>query len=459
MGNEYTTASQTTEGALTRWNINHAYAYKRQGDGVESLLQYLSSSTSPYPMTPTDSLATVVDLVSIRASANANTVSIISITALPPLTMVPHHTRTKFPPPHHLNVIFLAPLFAFLGILLGVAAAWLWFKLQPLDPHAGRRRKDNLSTVHAPGPDEDVDGERVFSNHHRSIDDVPLFAVGTLSKSRVHGTRYSSMHIREPPTNDSAGIKPLTPFLMGTTQFDSFGNAGSNHDDPFPWTRLPPSSSSTYDVESAGAGASRRSIFDGILKRADGMQYAAVRKHGPSSRTHSRLNSGPSETPVSSLMNFVSSATPLVHKGRRNAVYVPWRSLQGEVQRPARAWFESLGGLVKTTGGASYADASTRTHEVAGDQGAGYVSVETETPRTPISKHRQFSTHRGKDVPPLSSPSYTRPSPSMPTSVWYPPQSPGSPSPLVRSSTGLLSAFTSTHDRRPAHREAQVFCP
>lgn len=458
MGNEYTTASQTTERALTRWDTNRAYAYKRQDGGVESLLQHLPSSTSLYLTTPTDSPAAVVNLVSTRTSVNANTVSIISITALPPLTMVPHRARTKFPPPHNLNVIFLAPLFAVLGILLGVAAARLWFKSQPLDPHAGRGRKDGLGTVHTPGPDEDVDGEREFSNRHGSMDDVTLFAVGTLSKSMVHGTRYSSIHIREPPTNDGAEIKPLTPFLMDATQFNSFGNVGSNHDDPFPWTHLPPSSSSTYDVESTGVGAPRRNIFDRILKRADGMQYAAVRKHDPFSRSHSRLNSGPSETPISSLMNVVSSTTPLVHRGRRNAMYVPWRSLQGEVQRPARAWFESLGGLVKTTGSASYADVSTRTHK--GDQGTVYVSVETETPRTPIPKHRQFSTPRGKtDVAPLSSPSYTRPSPSMPTTMRYPPQSPGSPSPLVRSSTGLLSAFTSTHGKRPTRREAQVFCP
>ncbi|OAX43580.1 hypothetical protein K503DRAFT_765792 [Rhizopogon vinicolor AM-OR11-026] len=294
MGNEYTTTSHMNGGALAH---HYAYyTYERQDDGVNSLLQYLSSS-SPYPTTPTDSLTSVVDLVPTSASADTNA-SIISITALPPLITAPDHTQTKFSSFHHLNFIFLSPIFAVLGIFLGVASSYLWFKFHPLRPDTGSgacglRRRGNgrssgnnleLGAVHVPEPDVDVDSNRAHLNRNEGTEDATPFAVGTTSQSTVHGTRYPlSMHIHEPHASDTTEIKPLpTPFLADATQSDSFWNEGSDHDDSFTWTHLPLSSSGTSDAGWADAGAPQRSMFDMILSHVDGMQYAAIRIHDPS---------------------------------------------------------------------------------------------------------------------------------------------------------------------------------
>ncbi|OAX39068.1 hypothetical protein K503DRAFT_113625 [Rhizopogon vinicolor AM-OR11-026] len=293
------------------------------------------------------------------------------------------------------------------------------------------------------------------------------------------------IHIRGPPTSDSAEIKPLRmPFLVGATQFNLFRNGGSDHDDPFTWTRLPSSYAGTYDEELADIGAPQHSMFDKILTRADRMQYAAVRMHDPSACTHSRINPCPSdtptvrlvkpvriapplaETPTIRIVNTASSTTPLVHGGRSSAVYVPWRLLEGEVQRPARAWLDSPGGAIEAPWSASFGD-NTRKYEVAGNQVIGYASASVgaaaETPRTPASKHSPspFSTPRRKNIPPFSSPSCAQPysSPSTPTinTLWSPPQSPGSPSPLVRSAVPSIG-LPSTHDRGATHRQAQACC-
>lgn len=203
MGNEPVHTLQTTGGVLAHQNIKYAHAYHCQDDGVHSSLPYLPSSTSPYPYAmPADHPTAFVDLISTRASAHkTNPASIVSITALPPLTTDPHHARTKFPHHRHLNIIFLAPLFAALGILLGVGAATLWFKFRPLDLDTGsgmcrlgRRRNGRasrnnleLGPVRVSAPESiDVEDDGVYSNRNRGIEQVTLFDVGAPSKSTVH---------------------------------------------------------------------------------------------------------------------------------------------------------------------------------------------------------------------------------------------------------------------------------
>ncbi|KAG0696625.1 hypothetical protein DFH29DRAFT_193747 [Suillus ampliporus] len=291
MGDEYPTKTSGS-GTLTHWNINYAYAYKRQDDGLTSLSSYLSSSISP-DSTPTDSPTAVLDPASTNASAN--TATIISISALPPLTTTLPHALTKLPYHHRFNVIFLAPLFAVLGIILGVGAASLWWKLRPLGDTGsgvcglggrGNGRGSRISLQPGPayvpapnegdGGDDDVEGTVSYSDRNRSMEEITLFAAGTPSKTTVHGTRYLfPAHMREPATSGGAVIKPLcTPFLIGASKFHSAGNGGPDHGDPFTSTHRP--SSSTYDAERA-ADEPRRSIFNRILNRptpADSRQYA-----------------------------------------------------------------------------------------------------------------------------------------------------------------------------------------
>ncbi|KAG1729349.1 uncharacterized protein EDB91DRAFT_814819 [Suillus paluster] len=442
MGNEYTTKTSGA-GTLTHWNINYAHAHKRQDDGLtSSSSSYLSSSTS-LDSTLTDSPTAVLD----PGSTSANAAAIISISALPPLTTTLPHALAKLPYHQHLNVIFLAPLFAVLGIILGVGAASLWWKSRSPGSGVcglGGRRNGRGSRIslqpgpaYAPAPNEgdgsvnDVEGTVPSSDRNRSMEEVTLFAAGTPSKTTVHGTRYLfPAHMREPTTGSSAVIKPLcTPFLMGASKFHSGGNGDPDHGDPFTSTHRP-SSSGTYDAERADGDEPRRSIFHRILNRptlADSMQYAAVRVHDPSPSTYARLNPAPILTPSIHPANTLNSTTS--HGGRSSAVDVPLRSLdggEGEVQRPVRAWLDTPGGAGETPGGESYGDDKARKYKSTGDKRTAYAPVEADTPRTPVSKVGQFWTppwKKNKTLPLHSSPSPAQPSPST-TRISQPPSSP-----------------------------------
>lgn len=119
MGNEYITQS-SGGGTWTHWNVNYAYPYERQDNGL-TLSESLASST-PLDSSTIDPTAVVAPS---STQASANTATIISITALPPLNTTLPHDVTKASYHQHLNVIFLAPLFAVIGVLLGVCAVSL----------------------------------------------------------------------------------------------------------------------------------------------------------------------------------------------------------------------------------------------------------------------------------------------------------------------------------------------
>ncbi|KIK38119.1 hypothetical protein CY34DRAFT_408359 [Suillus luteus UH-Slu-Lm8-n1] len=472
MGNEHVTQS-SGGGTLTHWNINYAYAYERQDNGLTSS-ESLASST-PLDSATIDSPITVVAPSFTQASAN--TATIISIAALPPLNTTLPHDITKYSYHQHLNVIFLAPLFAVIGVLLGVGAVSLWWKLRKLSnagsgmcglggrkTGSGSRISLEPGPVYAPAPPDegddavfDVEGSEPYSTRNRSMEEVTTFAVGTPSKTTVHGTRYLfPTQMRDTATAGGAVIKPIcTPFIMGVSQFDSAGTGGSDPGDPFTRTHSA-SSSRIYDAERAETGQSRRSMFQRILNRstsANGRQYAAVRTHDSSPRNHPHLNSIPTLAPNIDPTNTANSTTP--HGGRSSAVDVPLRSLEGgaggEVQRPVRAWLDTPEGAVETPRGTRYGDGKSRKYKPTGDQHTGYTPM-TETPRTPVSKVSQFWTPRWKNktVPLLSSPSPTKPSPSTPSIVRSPSQTPRSPSPMPRS-----AVFTSAHEGTSKDRKRQ----
>lgn len=461
-------------GTLTHWNINYVYAYERQDDGPTS------SSYSPSP-TPPDS--TSIDnppsvVTPAPTEASANTATIISITALPPLNTTLPHDVTKVSYHQHLDVIFLAPLFAVLGILLGVGAVSLWWKFRPFGDAGsgvcglGRRKTGSGSRIdlepgpaYAPAPpdegdggvdDDDVEGPEPYSTHHRNMEEVMLFAAGTPSKTTVHGKRhFFPTHMRDQATSGGTVTKPLcTPFLIGASQFDPAWTEGSDRGDPFTWTHG--TSSRVYDTERAMAGQPRRSMFHRILSRSTSVndrQYAAVRTHDPSPSNHPRLNSIPTLAQNIDPANTVNITTP--HGGRSSAVDVPLRSLEGgagrEVQRPVRAWLETPKGVVETPGGARYGHGKSHKLKATDDQHVGYTPM-TETPHTPVSKVSQFWTPRWKNkaVPLLSSPSPAKPSPSTPCNILSPSQTPRSPSPMPRSAVSAL-----THERPYKERKHQ----
>lgn len=471
MENEYATQSGGG-GTLTHWNINYVYAYERQDGGLTS---------SSYPPSSTSLDSTLIDdptsvIAPAFTEASATTATIISITALPPLNTTLPHDVTKVSYHQHLDVIFLAPLFAVLGILLGVGAASLWWKFRQTGDAGsgicglGGRKTGGGSRInlepgpaYAPAPPDegdggvdDVEGPGPHSTRNRSMEEVILFAASTPSKTTVHGTRYLfPTHMRDQATSDDTVTKPLcTPFLIGANQFNSAGAGGSDHGDPFTWTHS--ASSSVYDAERAEAGQSRRSMFQRILNpsiSANGRQYAAVRMHDSSPSNHPRLNSIPTLAPNLDPANTVNSTTP--YEGRSSAVDVPLRSLEGgaggEVQRPVRAWLETPEGVAETPRGTRYGDGKSRKYKATGDQHTGYATM-TETPRTPISKVSQFWTPRWKNkaVPLLSSSSPAKPSPSIPYIIQTPSQPPRSPSPMPRSAVS-----TSTREGPSKERKQQ----
>ncbi|KAG2123222.1 hypothetical protein DEU56DRAFT_63652 [Suillus clintonianus] len=480
MEDEYTTKT-SRGGTLMHRNVNYAHAYERQDNGLTSS-SYLASSTSPYS-TPMDGPTAVL----APTEASANTAIIISITALPPLNTIPPHDATKLPYHQHLNVIFLAPLFAVLGILLGVGAVSLWWRFRLFTGSGicglGGRKNGSGSRItlepgpaYAPAPSDegdggvnDVESSGPYPNGNRSMEEVTLFAAGTPSKTTVHGTRFLfPTHMRGPATSGGAVTKPLcTPFLMGASRFDSAGNGGSDRGDPFISARCASSSSRTHDPERADVAQPRRSVFHRLLNRstsATGRQYAAVRTHDSSPSTHSRLNPTPISTPNINHANTLNSTAS--HGGRSSAVDVPLRSLEGgaggEVQRPVRAWLETPEGMVETPGGTRYGDGKARKHTATGGQDTGYAPV-TDTPRTPVSRVSQFWTPRWKNKAPplLSSPSPAKPSPSTLYMVRSPSQTTQSqsPSPNLRSavsSAGLRSAISPlTHEGPSKARKEQ----
>lgn len=470
MGNERATQS-SGGGTLTHWNINYVYAYERQDDGLTS--SSYPPSTPP-DSTPIDNPTSAVALASTEASAN--TATIISITALPPLNTTLPHDVTKISYHQHLDVIFLAPLFAVLGILLGVGAAILWWKFRQIGDAGsgvcglGGRKTGSGSRIHlepgpayTPAPPDEVDGGVYDVEHHgpystrnRSMEEVTLFAAGTPSKTTLHGTRYLfPTHMRDQATSGGTVTKPLcTPFLIDASQFNSAGPGGSDHGDPFTWTHS--TSSRVYDAERADAGQSRRSMFQRILNRstsANDGQYAAVRTHDPSPSSYPRLNLIPTLAPNIDPANTVNSTTP--HGGRSSAVDVPLRPLEsgaeGEVQRPVRAWLETPERVVETPRGTRHEDGKSRKHNATGEQRTGHAPM-TETPRTPISKVSQFWTPRWKSkaVPLLSSPSPAKPSPSTLCIVQSSSKTPRSPSPVPR-----YVVSTSTRQAPPKERKQQ----
>ncbi|KAG1758742.1 hypothetical protein EDD22DRAFT_909136 [Suillus occidentalis] len=465
MGNKHV-AQSSGGGTLTHWNINYAYAYERQDNGLTSS-ESLASST-PLDSTTIDSPTAVVAPLSTQASAN--TATIISITALPPLNTTLPHDVTKYSYHQHLNVIFLAPLFAVIGVLLGVGAVSLWWKLRQRSSAgsgmcglggrktgSGSRISLEPGPVYAPAPPDegddgvfDVEGSEPYSTRNRSMEEVTTFAVGTPSKTTVHGTRYLfPTQMRNTATAGGAVIKPIcTPFIMGASQFNSAGTGGSDLGDPFTRTHNA-SSSRIYDAERAETGQSRRSMFQRILNRsasANGRKYAAVRTHDSSPRNHPlpQLNT-----------HFSSKHRPHKYCEQSSAVDVPLRSLEGgaggEVQRPVRAWLDTPEGAVETPRGTRCGDGKSCKYKPTGDQHTGYTPM-TETPRTPVSKVSQFWTPRWKNktVPLLSSPSPTKPSPSAPSIVRPSSQTPQSPSPMPRSAD-----FTSAHEGTFKDRKQQ----
>lgn len=467
MKSEHTIRSSGS-GTLTHWNINYAYAYGRQDNGLTSS-SYPASST-PLDSTPSDSPTDVVAPASTEASANIATT--ISITSLPPLNTTLPHGVTKLPYHQHLDVIFLAPLFAVIGILLGMGAVSLWWKLRLLGDtgsgvcglggrKTGNRRRISLEPgpAYTPAPPDegdgsidDAEGSGPYSTRNRSTEEVTLFAAGTPSKTTVHGTRYLfPTHMRDQATIGGTVTKPFcTPFLIGASQFNSAETAGSDHGDPFTETH---STSRVYDAERAEAGQSRRSMFQRILNRstlADGRQYAAVRTHDFSPSNHHRLNSIPTLALNINPLNTMNSMAP--HGGRSSAVDVPLRSLEGgvggEVQRPVRAWLETPEGAVQTPGGTRYGSGRPPKYKATGDQPTDYKPM-SETPQTPVSKVSQFWTPRWKNkaVPLLSSQSPAKPSPSPPCIVLSPSQS---PSPMPR-----CAVSTSTHEVLSKERKQQ----
>lgn len=470
MGNDHVTQS-SGGGTLTHWNINYAYAYERQDNGLTSS-EFLTSST-PLVSTTIESPTAVIAPSSTEASAN--TATIISITALPPLNTTLPHDVTKASYHQHLNVIFLAPLFAVIGVLLGVGAVSLWWKLRQLSSAGsgmcglGGRKNGSGSRIslepgpaYAPAPPDegddgvlDVEGSEPYSTRNRSMEEVTTFAVGTPSKTTVHGTRYLfPTQMRDTATAGGTVIRPLcTPFIMGASQFDSAGTGGSDHGDPFTLTHSA-SSSRIYDAERAETGQSRRSMFQRILNRstsANGRQYTAVRTHDSSPRNHPHLNSMPTLAPNIDPTNTANSTTP--HGGRSSAVDVPLRSLEGgaggEVQRPVRAWLDTPEGAVETPGGTRCGNGKSRKYKPTGNQHTGYTPM-TETPHTPVSKVSQFWTPhwKNKTVPLLSSPSPTKPSPFTPAIVRSPSQTPRSPSPMPRSAVSTSAHEGTFEDRK-----------
>lgn len=469
MGNEHAT-QPGGGGTWTHWNINYAYAYERQDNGFTSS-ESLASST-PLDSSAIDPTAVVAPS---SAQASANTANIISITALPPLNTTLPHDVTKASYHQHLNIIFLAPLFAVIGVLLGVCAVSLWWKLRQHSSAgsgmcglggrktgSGSRISLEPGPVYAPAPPDegddgvfDVEGPEPYSTRNRSMEEVTTYAVGTPSKTTVHGTRYLfPTQMRDTATAGGTVVKPLcTPFIMGASQFDSAGTGISDHGDPFTRTHTA-SSSRIYDAERAETGQSRRSMFQRILNRstsANGRKYAAVRTHDSSPRNHPHLNSILTLAPNIDPTNTANTTIP--HGGRSSAVDVPLRSLEGgaggEVQRPMRAWLDTPEGAVETPGGTRYGDGKSRKYKPTGDQHTGYTPM-TETPRTPVSKVSQFWTPRWKNktVPLLSSPSSTKPSPSTPSIVRSPSQTPRSPSPMPRSAVSTSAHEGTFKDRK-----------
>ncbi|KAG2144370.1 uncharacterized protein EDB93DRAFT_536596 [Suillus bovinus] len=471
MGNEHT-AKPNGGGTLTHWNINYAFAYKRQDNGLTSS-SYPASSTAPNSA-PTDSPTDVV--ASASTAANANIATVISITALPPLDTTLPHNVTKVSYHQHLDVIFLAPLFAVLGILLGVGAMSLWWRLRRLgdagsgvcglggrNTGGGSRISLEPGPAYAPAPADEGDGGIDFaegpgpySTRNGSTEEVALFAAGTPSKTTVHGTRYLfPTHMRDQATIGGTVTKPLcTPFLVGASQFDSAGTGtgtgtgDSDHGDPFTWAHNA-SSSRAYDAERAEADHSRRSMFQRILNRStsfNGRQYSAVRTRDLSPSKH-HFNSIPTLALNVDLANTTTS-----HGGRSSAVDVPLRSFEGgagsEVQRPVRAWLETPERTVQTPEGTRYGNGRSDKCKVTGDQHPDYAPM-TETPRTPVSKVSQFWTPRWKNkvLPLLSSQSPAKPSPFPPCIVPSPSQS---PSPMPRHAVSI-----STHERSSKERKQQ----
>lgn len=464
MGNKYAT-QPSGGGTSTHWNINYVYAFERQDNSLTSS-SYLLSST-PLDSTPTDDPTSVV--ISASTEASASTSTIISITALPPLNTTLPHDVTKVPYHQHLDVIFLAPLFTVLGIILGVGAVSLWWKFRQIDNARfgvcglGNRKTGSGNGInlepgpaYAPAPyDEgdvgvnDAEGFGPYLTRDQSMEEVALFAAGTPSKNTVHGTRHLfPAHMHNLATSNDTATKPLcTPFLIGASQFSSAGTGGSDHGDPFTWTHS--ASSRSYDAERAEAGQSRRSMFQRILNRStsvNGRQYAAVRTHDSPSN-HPRFKSISTLALNIDPANIVDDTTP--RRGRSSAVDVPLRSVGagagGEVQRPVRAWLETPEGAIETRCG----DGKSRKYKATGNQYTGHPLM-TETPRTLVPKVSQFWTpHRKKKaVPLLSSPSPAKPSSSTSFIVRSPSQSPQSPSPMPRSAVS-----TSTHERLSKERK------
>ncbi|KIJ62405.1 hypothetical protein HYDPIDRAFT_30376 [Hydnomerulius pinastri MD-312] len=220
----------STSEILNHYNINYLQAIPL----VASLTTYdfwwpypapgISTLTSPSTTSASVAdMAITSDVQNVAAPTDGPATSVIQITALPPATTLPPQVSAKLPYHHQLNVIYLVPLFAVLGLILGILAATTWLKRR--ENQRGMRR----SSTFEPGPpyvpaENDTEEDNLHVHETQSMEQVSLFAAGTPSKVTIHGARYTSKRsllwpslgrAQQPLSHQSGYAQTIIPSLDG----------------------------------------------------------------------------------------------------------------------------------------------------------------------------------------------------------------------------------------------------
>ncbi|KIJ19424.1 hypothetical protein PAXINDRAFT_7908 [Paxillus involutus ATCC 200175] len=150
-----------------------------------------TDTTTPFPTsTSVIDVGAVSSVQSVTPSSNSQTASVIQITALSPATTLPQPVLPKLVYQHQLNIIYLVPLFAVLGIIFGIIAAIVWLKWR--ENRQRRRRASAFQSGPPYVPPEHDAEDHMLVGASQSMEQVSLFAAGTPSKVTIHGSRYTS---------------------------------------------------------------------------------------------------------------------------------------------------------------------------------------------------------------------------------------------------------------------------
>lgn len=151
------------------------------------MYDYLRSFSAHMTTVPTLT-ASIYDAQSVSLGSSTAT-SFIQITALPPLTapLPPVHPKLVRHPPF--NAIYLAPILAALGLVMGIATVVVWLHWRDRRLKASRICDFKSGPPYMPPLGEPED-HSVPPTESQSMEQVSLFAAGTPSKVTVHGSRY-----------------------------------------------------------------------------------------------------------------------------------------------------------------------------------------------------------------------------------------------------------------------------